>query len=80
MLVPDGPVRTGLFVMASTVWVLTLAINLNPFLRFDGYYLLADLLGTPNLQQRSFALARWRLRELLFGLGAQAQDPLGQAR
>jgi len=42
-------------------------VNLNPFMRFDGYYLLADWLGVSNLQERSFALGRWWLREKLFG-------------
>lgn len=35
-------------------------------MRFDGYYLFSDYLDTANLQDRSFALARWRLRESLF--------------
>jgi putative peptide zinc metalloprotease protein len=38
-------------------------------MRFDGYFLLSDALGMPNLHGRAFALARWHLRELLFGLG-----------
>jgi putative peptide zinc metalloprotease protein len=46
--------------------LITLAINLNPFMRFDGYYLLSDSLDIANLQDRSFALARWHLRESLF--------------
>ncbi len=65
---PDGPVRAACFLLATVTWVLTLAINLNPFLRFDGYYLLSDWLGVQNLQSRGFALGRWRLREALFGL------------
>ncbi|HEX5105719.1 MAG TPA: HlyD family efflux transporter periplasmic adaptor subunit, partial [Pirellulaceae bacterium] len=41
----------------------TLFINGNPLLRYDGYYILADLLGTPNLsQQASAALRRWSAR------------------
>jgi putative peptide zinc metalloprotease protein len=32
-------------------WVL---FNLNPVFKMDGYWLLADLTGTPNLQQRAF--------------------------
>ena len=48
---------------------MSLAINLNPLLRFDGYYLLSDVLGIPNLQQRAFAFGRWKLRECLFGIG-----------
>lgn len=31
----------------------TLLFNLNPLLRFDGYYILSDLTDTPNLQPRS---------------------------
>lgn len=31
-------------------------IAINPFLRFDGYWLLVDVLGVPNLQKRSAAL------------------------
>ncbi len=73
-MLPDGPFRSGIYLLASTAWVLTLAINLNPFMRFDGYYLLADGLDIANLQDRSFALARWRLRESLFGFGHPAPE------
>ncbi|MEL6424589.1 MAG: HlyD family efflux transporter periplasmic adaptor subunit [Pseudomonadota bacterium] len=66
---PDGGVRSAFFALATTSWIMSLAINLNPFMRFDGYYFLADATGVQNLQPRSFALARWRLREALFGLG-----------
>lgn len=31
----------------------TVLFNINPLMRFDGYYMLADLLETPNLAQRS---------------------------
>ncbi|MDP3516673.1 MAG: HlyD family efflux transporter periplasmic adaptor subunit [Pseudohongiella sp.] len=66
---PDGALRSSLFLLATTTWIVTLFINLNPFMRFDGYYLLSDLLGIPNLQDRAFAIARWRMREALFGFG-----------
>lgn len=66
---PDGMLRSAAFMLATTTWLLTLAVNLNPFMRFDGYFLLSDALNVPNLQQRAFALARWRLREWLFGFG-----------
>lgn len=36
-------------------------------MRFDGYYLLADGLGIPNLQDRAFSFGQWQLRGLLFG-------------
>ena len=65
-VLPDGALRTGVYLLASSAWLITLAINLNPFMRFDGYYLLSDYLDIANLQDRAFALARWRLRESLF--------------
>jgi putative peptide zinc metalloprotease protein len=64
---PDGPVRAGVFLLASTTWILTLVLNASPFMRFDGYFLLCDLLDMPNLHSRAFALGRWWVRELLFG-------------
>ena len=55
---------------------MSLAINLNPFMRFDGYYILADLMRIENLQSRSFNLGVWRLREILFASGAPCPEPL----
>ncbi len=69
VFLPDGPLRSIAFSTATLSWVTSIAVNLNPFMRFDGYYVLSDLTGIENLQQRGFALARWRLRELLFGIG-----------
>lgn len=74
-LLPDGPARTAAFMLASATWITTLLINLNPFMRFDGYFLLSDLWGVDNLQTRAFALCRWRLREALFGYGAAPPEP-----
>lgn len=72
--VPDGPLRSAIFVLAATGVVLSLLVNLNPFMRFDGYYILADMLGVENLQPRSFRHMRWRLREFLFKPGYAAPE------
>lgn len=45
----------------------SLLINLNPLMRFDGYYVLSDALGIENLHQRATDFARWHLRRILFG-------------
>ena len=74
-LLPDGPARTAAFMLASATWLTTLVVNLNPFMRFDGYFLLSDLWEVDNLQGRAFALCRWRLGEALFGYGKQAPEP-----
>lgn len=65
---PDSPIRAGVFLLASTTWLATLVINASPFMRFDGYFLLSDLLQMPNLHARVFSLARWHLRRGLLGL------------
>jgi putative peptide zinc metalloprotease protein len=64
---PEGTLRSIAFVVATTSLVMSLVVNLNPLMRFDGYYVLADGLGLPNLQDRAFAFGQWRLRNLLFG-------------
>ncbi|MBC7951107.1 MAG: HlyD family efflux transporter periplasmic adaptor subunit [Rhodospirillaceae bacterium] len=65
---PDGPARSAAFAMVTVTLVATVALNASPFMRFDGYYLLADALGMENLQERAFALGRWRMRRALLGL------------
>jgi putative peptide zinc metalloprotease protein len=67
-LAPDGAVRQSLFFLATTSWIMTLVVNASPFMRFDGYFLLSDLLDFPNLHERSFALARAWLRRLVLDL------------
>ncbi len=66
-LAPDGAFRNGMFFLATTSWVLTLVINVSPFMRFDGYFIASDLLDLPNLHERSGALARTWMRRLLLG-------------
>ncbi len=43
-------------------------IDLNPFIKLDGYYLLSDHLEVPNLRRRSFAYVG-DLAKRLFGMG-----------
>ncbi|MDO9597604.1 MAG: HlyD family efflux transporter periplasmic adaptor subunit [Azoarcus sp.] len=73
-LLPDGALRSAAFVLATISWVATLAVNASPFMRFDGYFILSDWLDWPNLHERSFALARWKLREWLFALGDEPPE------
>lgn len=65
---PDGILKSAAFIMATTSWILSLAINSNILMRFDGYYIFSDLLGVQNLQKRSFDVGKWKLTELLFNL------------
>jgi len=45
----------------------TVLFNANPLLRFDGYYLLSDVLGIVNLYGKGQAWFGDRLRHLMFG-------------
>lgn len=77
---PDGALRSAAFVLATTSWLASLAINASPFMRFDGYFILSDALEMPNLHERSFALARWRLREWLFDLNEDKPEHFSRRR
>jgi putative peptide zinc metalloprotease protein len=76
VFLPEGTARQICFALATTSVVLSLAVNLNPFMRFDGYFALSDYLDVPNLQNRAFALATWRMREALFNLGHRPPESL----
>ena len=65
---PDGPARSTAFFVATSSWLLSLMVNLNPCMRFDGYYLLSDLCGFQNMQSSGFQLGRWKMRKTLWGL------------
>ena len=54
--------------------VSTLLFNANPLLRYDGYYILADLLEIPNLRQKADAILSRKLGSWLCGL-AENPDP-----
>lgn len=77
-LLPDGTLRSTCFVIATSSWLTTLAVNLNPLGRFDGYYMLSDALRYPNLQQRSLDHAAWLLERILLGpVTARPSDASG---
>ncbi len=72
---PPGLCKSICFVVSSATLISTLLVNLNPAMRFDGYYVLSDLLGIDNLQSRSFTTARWTLRRHLLGMRIEAPEP-----
>ena len=56
-------------IIVATSGIKTL-LNLNPFLKLDGYYLLSDLLVMPNLRRRAFRSIGDALRRVFGGAGA----------
>ena len=67
-IAPTGPLQGLFFILSSVTLASTLLVNLNPAMRFDGYYILGDLWGIENLQPRAFAMTRWALRKWLVGI------------
>ena len=66
-VLPDGSARSVAFVLATSSWLMSLAVNLNPLSRFDGYYALSDALGIDNLQTRAVAYAGWAAGRAVLG-------------
>ncbi|GGP18851.1 HlyD family efflux transporter periplasmic adaptor subunit [Silvimonas iriomotensis] len=75
VLVEPGALRNALLYLATTSWVLSLALNASPFMRFDGYFILSDLLDFPNLHERASAQARVALRRFLWGMDEPWPEP-----
>lgn len=75
-----GLLQSVFFIIASVSWISTLLVNLNPALRFDGYYVLCDLWGVDNLQSRAFACTRWKLREQFLGVNMAPPESMVSGR
>lgn len=66
LFTPAPDVRRVLLVV-SCACVAVVALNLIPFVRFDGYIALMSALDEPNLRSRTMSDAAAALRRLLFG-------------
>lgn len=61
-VLPDGMLRSMMFYFSGVSLVSTVFMNLNPLMRFDGYYILMDYLGVSNLRKRSLAMFKYHWR------------------
>ncbi len=66
--VEHGLVRAFAFNVMLIGGVSTLLFNGNPLLRFDGYYVLSDVLEIPNLGHRSNRYIFYLMQRYLFGM------------
>ncbi len=62
-----NPVGYIAFVLMTIGTASSLFVNLNPLLKFDGYYILTDWLEMQNLRQNSLAWFSWNLKTKLLG-------------
>lgn len=77
VFVQPGWFKDFLFNIIIIASVSTLLFNANPLMRFDGYYIMTDLLEVPNLQAKSRTLVQSRVTRWLFG-GAPQGDLLSR--
>ncbi|MDR0520962.1 MAG: hypothetical protein LBH00_03805 [Planctomycetaceae bacterium] len=54
--------------------VSTILFNINPLLRYDGYYMLSDYLEIPNLRQKASKILTRQCSQILLGIKPQ-KDP-----
>ena len=54
--------------------VSTILFNANPLLRYDGYYILSDILEIPNLRQKASSILNRKLGKWFLGL-EEPEDP-----
>ena len=66
-LLPEGSPLGHLFFIASAFTLLTVLFNLNPLIKLDGYYILTDWVGIPNLRAKAFGYLKAKTLALAFG-------------
>lgn len=74
LLVEPGKVRALLHSVMLVAGVSTLVFNANPLLRFDGYYILCDLLEIPNLASRANEHWLYLIRRHVLGQAETAPE------
>ncbi len=63
----DGVLRDIFLILATTSLLTSILINLNPFAKFDGYYLLSDILDIDNLMKKAIAWKDWFFDIIVIG-------------
>ena len=75
MITIDGPVNTAALQTMFVCSISTVLINANPLMRFDGYYILSDILDESNLRGRADAIAEAWLQRIVLGKRASSTKP-----
>jgi len=70
----EGTVHSLAYNAMFIASVSTLLFNGNPLLRFDGYYILSDLIEIPNLSERSKQYIYYLVKKYVWGV-RQARNP-----
>lgn len=75
-----GTLNTMAYNVVFTASLVTLFFNGNPLMRFDGYYILTDLIQIPNLGTKGQRFVSWLSRKYLLGMEHQELSQSIQSR
>ena len=70
-----GAAKSTMFYIFAVSTLSTLLVNGNPFIRYDGYYILCDLLKMDNLMSRAAAVFKQSWRWYILRLGSPSSEP-----
>ena len=74
---PPGSWKSTMFYVFTVSTLSTLFVNGNPFIRYDGYYILCDLLNIENLMSRSMEYVKQFWRRYFLRLGRKPRSERG---
>lgn len=66
ILTPENAIAQFIFVTIAVSGFISI-LQFNPLLKTDGYYILSELFGIPNLRAKSFDYLKTRLRSIFLG-------------
>jgi putative peptide zinc metalloprotease protein len=67
-ITPPGVLRSVLHNLVMLASITTVLMNINPLMRYDGYYALTDVLELPNMRGRATATSMGVLKRVLLGI------------
>ena len=74
---PPGTLKSTMFYLFAVSTISTLFVNGNPCIRYDGYYILCDLVNIENLMTRSAEYVKQFWRWYFLRLGSSPKDDRG---
>src|SRR3954468_15111753 len=76
LILPEGLGRNLAFNVMVVASVNSIIFNINPLMRFDGYYVFADILEIPNLRTKAISFCSYHLQRIFLGYRNRQQESL----
>lgn len=73
-----GTAHSIAFALMALCSLSTVLVNANPLMRYDGYYIAADLLEVPNLRPKSQQAVQSVIDRYVLGLESSTQTPVAE--